>query len=287
MTGLTVTRRARGRVPALARHVALVLLGLFMIYPLLWLVSASLKPDNLIFTDESLVPSAWDLGNYAEGWNATGLPFTVYFANSLLVAGLSVVGNILSCTFAAYAFARLRLPVRRLLFACMMATLLLPFHVVVVPQYVLFNNLGWVGTIAPLVVPKFLALDAFFIFLIIQFLRSLPRQLDQAAAVDGCGPYRVFWYVILPLLRPAILTTAIFSFLWTWDDFFGPLLYLNRQAGYTVPLGLQMFEAEMGGEASYGPLFAMSVLALLPVVGFFIVFQRRIIDGIATTGLKE
>jgi multiple sugar transport system permease protein len=167
----------------------------------------------------------------------------------------------------------------------MIGTLLLPYHVLVIPQYVIFRQLGWINTVLPLVAPKFLATDAFFVFLMVQFMRGLPHELDEAAVLDGCGPYRRFWHVTLPLTRPALVTTSIFTFVWTWNDFFSQLIYLNSPSGYTVPLGLRLFIDETSRSA-YGPMFAMSLLSLVPIFLFFLAFQRLLVDGIATSGLK-
>jgi len=167
----------------------------------------------------------------------------------------------------------------------MLGTLMLPYHVTLIPQYVLFLNLGWVDTFLPLIVPKFLAVDAFFIFLLVQFFRTIPRELDEAAMLDGCGPWRIYLKIILPLSLPALATAAIFTFIFTWDDFFGPLVYLNDISSYTVQLGLRTF-VDSTGMSDWGALFAMSTLALLPILAFFLFFQRLLIEGIATTGLK-
>jgi multiple sugar transport system permease protein len=199
---------------------------------------------------------------------------------------LSVIGNLMSCSLAAYAFARLKFTGRDFWFALMLGTLMLPQHVVLIPQYVLFLNVGWVDTILPLVVPKFLAVDAFFIFLMVQFFRGIPRELDEAAAMDGCGPWRIYWRIMLPLSMPVLATTAIFTFIWTWDEFFAPLVYLNDMGSYTVQLGLRAF-VDSTGKSDWGALFAMSVLTLLPVFILFLFFQRLLIEGIATTGLKR
>jgi multiple sugar transport system permease protein len=157
--------------------------------------------------------------------------------------------------------------------------------VTLIPQYAIFLGLDWVNTYLPLIVPKFLATDAFFIFLMVQFIRGLPTELDDAAKVDGCGPFGVYWRIILPLLVPALTTTAIFTFLWTYDDFFSQLIYLSDTGLYTVPLGLRLF-LDSTGESSWGPMFAMSVVSLLPTFAFFLLFQRWIVEGISTTGLK-
>jgi multiple sugar transport system permease protein len=276
----------RAGLAGLLRHAVLIGACLLMLYPLLWMVASAFKPEDIIFTDLSIIPPSLDLKNFREGWTALQVSFTTFYWNSLVIAVLVVAGNVLSCSLAAYAFARLEFPGRKLLFAVMLATLMLPYHVTLIPQYVLFLNLGWVDTILPLVVPKFLAADAFFIFLMVQFFRGLPRELDEAAMMDGCGPWRIYWKIVLPLSLPVLATAGIFSFLWTWNDFFGPLIYLNDIANYTVPLALRSF-IDATGTSAWGQLFAMSVLAILPIFLVFLFFQRLIISGVALSGLKR
>ncbi|MBF8193552.1 carbohydrate ABC transporter permease [Nonomuraea sp. K274] len=268
-----------------AVHLLVVVGALVMLYPLFWLISSSFKPNDEIFADPGLMPETVVADNYATGWTALGVPFSGFFANSFLIAAATVAGNVMSCSMAAYAFARLSFRFRRLWFAIMMMSIMLPIHVLIVPQYTLFKYLGWIDTFLPLIVPKFLAVDGFFIFLMVQFIRSLPRELDQAARIDGCGPILVYWKIILPLSRPALITTAIFTFIWTWDDFFSQLVYLSDVSTYTVPLALRAFLDSSGG-STWGPMLAMAVLSLIPVLGFFLIFQRRITEGISTSGLK-
>jgi multiple sugar transport system permease protein len=266
-------------------HVLLTVGALIMIYPLLWLASSSLKPSNEIFSDPSLIPKTIRLENYAEGWEGAAMPFGVFFVNSFFVSVMAVIGNIMACSLVAYAFARLNFAFRRTLFAIMLGTIMLPLHATLIPQYVLFHVLGWVNTFLPIIIPKFLATDAFFIFLMVQFIRGIPRELDEAAAIDGAGPIRIYWSVVLPLMTPALVTTAVFSFIWTYEDFLTPLVYLSSMNLYTVPLGLRLFMAG-AGQSAWGPMLAMSLLSLVPLFIVFIVFQRRLINGIATTGLK-
>ncbi|GAB3981378.1 carbohydrate ABC transporter permease [Plantactinospora veratri] len=274
------TRRSR-----FTRHVLLCLFGAVMLYPLLWMVSSSVKPSRQVFTDLSLWPADWDLSNYPDGWVALEQPFSVYLANSFVIVVLSIVGNLLSCSLAAYGFARLDFTGRKLFFALMLGTMMLPGHVLLVPQYIVFAKLGWINTYYPLLVPNFLATNAFYIFLMVQFMRALPRELDDAARIDGCGPFRTFWSVIMPLCMPAFATTAIFTFISVWNEFFGPLIYLTDSELYTVPLALRQF-VDSEGQSQWGQMFAMSFLSLAPVIGFFIAGQKYLVKGIATTGLK-
>jgi multiple sugar transport system permease protein len=282
---IRITREKRSRRSALVKHLFLAACSLIMIYPLLWMVASSLKPDNEIFGNLSLIPTRLQPENYSEGWNGLMVSFTRFFLNSTFVTVLAVIGNVISCSFAAYAFARLEFTGKTIFFALMMMTLMIPYHVVLIPQYILFLKLGWVNSYLPLIVPRFLAGDAFFIFLMVQFFRQLPRDLDEAAMIDGCSPWKIYWAIIMPLSIPALATAAIFTFIWTWEDFLGPLIYLNDIKDYTVPLALRMFLAQ-DSVSEYGQMFAMSVLSILPIVVFFIVFQKFIIRGIAMSGLK-
>ena len=278
--------RGRGRRSAIIRHALLMLAAFAMLYPLLWMLGSSFKPENLIFSDPSPIPKVWDLKNYADGWHALRISFSTFYANSFLIAALAVIGNLSACSLTAFAFARLDFRFKWFWFALMMGTLMLPYHVTLVPQYILFLNLGWVNTFLPLVAPKFLAVDSFFIFLMVQFFRGIPREIDEAAIMDGCGPWRIYWKIVMPLSLPVLATAGIFSFLWTWNDFFGPLIYLNDIAHYTVPLALRSF-IDATGTSAWGQLFAMSVLAILPIFLVFLFFQRLIISGVALSGLKR
>ncbi len=251
-------RRTRYRKPVgrLLLHLVIIAGAVIMIYPLLWMISASFKPQDLIFSNASLLSSQWTTDN-----------------------------NIISCSMAAYAFARLRFKYKTLWFILMQASILLPIHVLIVPQYIIFKDLGWINTFLPMIVPKFLATDAFFIFLMIQFVRGIPRELDDAAKIDGSSLFGFYWRILLPLSLPALVTTAIFTFIWTWSDFFVQLIFLNDEALYTVPVALRSF-IDSAGNSAYGQLFAMSVLSLLPILGFFMIFQRLLLEGASTTGLK-
>lgn len=283
-------RRRRARLPwvrirALTKHAILIAVGLLMIYPLLWMLASSFKPDALIFSEPGLIPTDFTTENYAKGWNALSHPFSHYLINSFLVVAGSIVGNLVSCSLAAYAFARLSFRFRNFWFAIMLITIMLPIHVIVVPQYVLFSELGWLNTFLPLIVPKLLATDSFFIFLMVQFFRGVPKELDEAARIDGAGHGRIFVGIMLPLAAPALATTAIFTFIWTWNDFFSQLIFLTDPDLYTVPIALRAF-LDSTGESSWGAMFAMSIVSLIPLFLMFLLGQRFLVRGIATTGLK-
>ncbi|SFQ35091.1 carbohydrate ABC transporter permease [Salibacterium halotolerans] len=258
-----------------------------MLYPILWMFGTSFKPETEVFSNAaSLIPMDWDWLNYPEGWDGFGgVGFDVFFRNSLFVTGSVVIGSLLSCSIVAYGFARINFRFRKLLFACLISTVLLPIQIILVPQYLLFEQLNWVNTFYPLIVPHFLGGTPFFIFLLIQFIRGIPRELDEAAIIDGCSRFGVFWRIVLPLLKPALVTVAIFAFMWSWDDFLTPLIYLNSVEVQTVSLGLRNFMDAKAG-TSWGPLLAMSSLSLLPQFILFLFFQRYLVEGIATTGIK-
>jgi len=270
------------------RLLALIVILAAVLYPLFWMVGTSLKSPTEIVSNLGLWPDDFTPENFSIGWNKFDVAFGRFFLNSAMVSVLVVLGNTMSCLLAAYALGRLRFRMRGFWFAIMIGTLLLPGHVLIIPQYILFKTLGWVGgdfPYLPLLVPHFLATEAFFVFLMVQFMRGIPRELDEAATIDGANPYSVFRHVILPLSRPALVTTAIFSFIWTWNNFFSQLIYLSTRTKLTVPVALRGF-LDATGSSEWGSLFAMSVVSLVPVVVVFVVFQRRILAGMAHTGLK-
>ncbi len=281
----TETATATGVLRAAGKHAGLLLLAVVMLYPVLWMVVSSLRPNDEIFRSPGLVLDHLRVQNYADGWTALASPFGHYLVNSAIVVLGCIIGNLVSCSMAAYAFARLEFTGKRWWFAVMLGTIMLPVHVIIVPQYILFSQLGWVNTFLPLIVPKVLATDAFFVFLMVQFIRGLPRELDEAARIDGCGHPRIFLRIILPLMKPALATTTIFTFIWTWNDFFSQLIYLTDPQMYTVPVALRSF-VDATSTTSWGSLFAMSVLSLLPIFLAFLFGQRYLVRGIATTGGK-
>ena len=268
-------------------HLFIIALGLFMIYPIVWMIVSSFKPNNMIFSDPGLVPKAVTIENYISGWKGyAGTSFGRFFVNSLFMCAVAIVGNLITCTMAAYAFARLKFAGRGFWFAVMMVTLMLPAHVTLVPRYILFNIFGWVGTYLPILVPKFLATDAFFVFLLVQFIRSLPKELDEAAIIDGCGKAGVFFRIIVPLASPALVTTALFTFLWTWDDFFNHLLYLTKPETFSVSRALRTFVGDAGAVSNWGGALAMATLSLVPTFILFFALQKYFVQGITTTGIK-
>ncbi|MFE5126056.1 carbohydrate ABC transporter permease [Streptomyces sp. NPDC056669] len=275
-------RRARSVI----WHVGALAVLAVILYPVVWVIGGSFKHGDQIIGSLQLLPTDPITDNYRRlSDGIADVPISTFFTNSLLLAGGSVIGVLFSCSLAAYAFARIRFAGRDALFTLMISTLLLPFQVLIIPQYILFQKLDLINTYVPLLLGKYLAADAFFVFLLVRFMRGLPRELDEAARLDGCGHLRIYWNIVLPLCRPALITSAIFTFIWSWNDFIGPLLYLNEPDKYTVSLGLKLF-IDQDSVADYGGMVAMSLVALLPVLLFFLAFQRYLVEGAATSGLK-
>ena len=257
-------------------------LGLLMLTPLLWMIGTSLKPDGAEFEyPPRFLSSRLALENYGRG--LTILPFARYFLNSLIVSLLATLGNTLSASFVAFGFARLRFPERDKLFVLVLMTLMIPFQVTLIPTFILFKNLGWVNTYLPLTVPHFLATSAFYVFLMRQFFMTIPYDLDEAARIDGASSFQIWWRILLPLSAPALGTVAVFSMLNSWNDFLGPLIYMNKPDMRTMALGLQFFVGQYG--TRWNQLMAVAVVMTAPVVFLFFFAQRFFMRGIAMTGI--
>ena len=282
-------KRRRDLAKSTLFHVLVIASGIVMIYPLLWLLSSSLKPrDEIWNTVTQLIPHHLTFQHYLDGWSGFGgVTFTTFYINTFIYAGFGTILAVATCTTVAFGFARIRFPGSRIWFAIMLLTLMLPVEIQIIPQYILFSRLNLVNTFVPLLLPRFLdqAGQAFFIFMIVQFIRGIPIELDEAADIDGAGRFSIFTRVILPLIQPPIVTSAIFSFYFTWGDFLTPLVYLNSPQLYTVSLALRAF-ADPSGLTDWGAIFAMSFLSLIPVIAVFIMFQRYIVQGISTSGMK-
>jgi multiple sugar transport system permease protein len=267
-------------------YLLLIMLSLVFMAPLLWLISSSLHGLNDVFAVPfRWVPDTWQWRNYQEAM--TIIPFVRYLGNTLFISILVIVGTVLSSTLVAFAFARLDFHGRKALFALCIATMLLPGQVTMIPLYVLFSRLGWVDTFLPLIVPAFFG-SPFYIFLLRQFFLSIPIEYDEAARLDGAGPFRIYWSIILPLARPAIATVVVFSFVGVWNDFFNPLIYINSFEKATLTLGLNMLKTQIigSGITQWHLLMAASVLVLIPNVVIFFLAQRHFIEGINVGGLR-
>lgn len=269
-------------------HLFSIAFGFVMIYPILWLFASSFKGPAEIFGKNqlSLIPKSWAFENYATGFKGFGgVSFAVFFRNSFFIAGTTTVGQVFSSALVAYGFARIRFRFKKILFGCVIITMMLPMQILAIPQYIMFNTFGWINTYLPLILPAFFG-NAFFIFLIHQFIQGITRDLDEAAYIDGCSKYTIFFRIILPLVVPALVTAAIFAFYWKWDDFFSALLYLQSITKYPVSIALKMF-ADPSAVSNWGAMYAMSVLSLVPVIVLFFSFQKYLVEGISTTGMKN
>lgn len=273
-------------IDSIVYHFFVCLFGLVMIYPLLWMFTSSFKDTNDIFrTASQLIPDEFKFENYSNGWKGFGgISFATFFKNSLIISTLATIGAVFSSAAIAFGFARLKFKGRGFWFACMLVTMMLPFQVIMIPQYIIFQKLGWIGTFLPLIVPSFFG-GAFFVFLIVQFIHGIPRDLDEAAKIAGCSVYGIFIRIIMPLVSPAMITCAIFSFMWKWDDFLASLLYLNKPLNYSVSIALKLF-ADPTSQSDWGAMFAMAILSMVPIFIIFLFFQKYLIEGISTDGLK-
>lgn len=268
-------------------HIGACALGFLMVYPLLWLLASSFKSNETMFQDAySLIPKAWDAAaNYKSGWEGVGgVPFTVFLGNTLFVTLIGMGGGVTVSLLAAYAFTRIKFKGSNFWFGCVMMTMMIPPQIMVVPQYIILKQLGLIDTRIALILPWFFGY-AFFIFLMVQFFRGIPKELDEAAEIDGCGKIGILFRILVPVVKPAIVTSGIFAFYWIWQDFFQPLIFMSTTKKFTISLALNMY-LDPNAYNNYGGLFAMSVISLLPVLLFFIIFQRYLVDGIATDGIK-
>ncbi len=267
--------RHRWAIPLV--HILLVAGSLMFVFPMLWMISTSLKPiDQTMIFPPRWIPDPFQWKNYVDAVNY--IPFFMYAANTMIVCTLSVIGAVLSNALVAYSFARLTWPGRDVFFAFTLATMMIPFPVVMVPLYSVFRELGWIGTLLPLWVPQFFA-NAFFIFLLRQFFLRIPKDMAEAAQIDGASELRIFWTIYLPLARPALAVIALFMFINSWNDFLGPLLYLTDQKTFTLALGLQFYQSQHGG-TQWHLLMAASTLVVLPVVLLFFFTQRAFLRGL-------
>lgn len=268
-------------------HVGACLLGFIMIYPLLWLLASSFKSNDTMFLNPySLIPDVWDAAkNYASGLEGVGgVPFWRFLLNSVEVTVVGMIGCVVTSLFAAYAFSRIRFRFGNFWFGCVMMTMMIPAQVMVVPQYIILKKLNLIDTKIALILPWFFG-GAFFIFLMVQFFQGIPRELDEAAEIDGCGRVATLFRILVPVVQPAIITSSIFAFYWIWQDFFQPLIFMNSTKNFTIPLALNMY-LDPDSYNNYGGLFAMSVVSLIPIIVFFIIFQRYLVEGIAMDGIK-
>lgn len=278
---------AKRKIGTVVYHVLVFLGGVVMIYPLLWMVMSSFKETSTVFTTaSSLIPEKFILENYANGWKGfAGVSFATFFKNSFFIAVTATFGTLVSSAVVAYALKRLNFKLRGILFICVLSTMMLPAQILMIPQYLWYNQLGWTGTYLPMILPFWFATQGFFVYLIMNFIEGIPKDLDEAAKIDGCSYYGIFVKIIMPLIVPSLLTSAIFSFIWRWDDYLSALLYINKTKMYPVAMALKNF-CDPGSSSDYGAMFAMSTLSIIPAVVIFLIFQKSLVEGIASSGIK-
>jgi oligogalacturonide transport system permease protein len=258
-----------------------------MLYPILWLVGASFKSNSEIFSSIGFIPKKVDFTPYAKGWvTGTQYTFTTYFLNTFKIVIPKVIVTVISAVLTAYGFARFKFPGKKVLFGILISTMFLPHIVTRIPMYLFWNKLGMLDRVVPLVVPSAFAVDTFFVFMLIQFMRSIPRELDEAATIDGCGPFRILIEIIIPILKPAIISTALFQFMWTMNDFMGPLIYISTVKKYPVSIALKMAMDTTSGSFDWNQIIAMSIIALVPSILLFLFAQKYFVEGISTSGIK-
>ena len=267
-------------------HLVMIIISLITFYPILWLFGSSLTESSQVFVQSySVLPKEFYFSNYINGWQGFGgVSFGRFFSNTVFITVTSTVGLVLSSSIVAFGLSRLRFKGRKLIFGSMIATMMLPYQVIMIPSYILFYKIGWVDTYLPLIIPNWLAYP-FHTFLIMQFCKTIPREIDEAAAIDGCGNFTLFYRIIMPLLKPALVTAGIFAFFRNWNNFLGPLLYLTRVESFPLSLALRLF-ADPESLTDWGAMFAMQFLSLIPLFVIFLIFQKRIVGGISISGLK-
>lgn len=276
-------RLTPGRVAAYA---LLILGAVVMVYPLVWMFFATFKTNNEIFSSVSMLPQAWPLDAYIKGWKSTGqYTFANYFLNTFRLVLPTVLFTLISSTVVAYGFARFRFPLNKQLYALMIATLFLPGSVIIIPRYIIFRDLGWLDSYMPFWVPALLACYPFFIFMLVQFLRGIPTELDESARLDGCNSFQILIYILLPLLVPALISAAIFQLMWTWNDFFNTLIYISSVKNYPLSLALRM-GMDVSAVSNWNEILAMALVSIIPLVIIYFLLQKYFVEGIATTGFK-
>lgn len=270
----------------LLRYSLLILVGFGMVYPLLWMIGASFKENSEIFTSTGIIPSHFTLDGYRKGWaTSTEYTFARYFANSLTIVIPKVILTVVSSTLAAYGFARFQFRGKKIFFSLLVATLMLPSLILRIPQYIMYRQLHWLDTYLPLIVPSAFATEGFFVFMIVQYIRGLPNDLEQAAKIDGCNSFQTLIYILLPIIKPAVISCALFQFMWTMNDFMGPLIYISSVKKFPVSIALKM-SMDATASIEWAAVLAMSVIALLPSLIVFFLGQKYFVEGVSSTGMK-
>lgn len=279
--------KMKNTVNSAVRYSVLIIVGFIMLYPLLWMIGSSFKTNAEIFSSVGFIPKSLNFDNYVKGWEtSTEYSFTTYFINTFKILVPKVFFTIISTVITAYAFARFKIPGKKILFGILIGTLLLPEIVVRIPQYLIYKQFGWLDTYLPLIVPSAFGVDAFFVFMLVQFFRGIPKDLEEAAEIDGCNTFQTLIYVLVPILKPAIISVALFQFMWTMNDFMSPLIYLSSVEKYPVSIALKI-SMDASAAVEWNKILAMSVIVLLPSLIIFFFAQKYFVDGVSSSGLKE
>ena len=268
-------------------YTLLILLAIVMIYPLIWMVGAAFKSNEEIFGTLGILPKNPVYGAFKAGWKGTGqYGFSTFLINSFKLVIPTVIFTVISSVLVAYGFSRFNFPLKKFLFMLMLSTLMLPSIVLIIPRYIFFKNFGWLDSYLPFTIPALLACNSFFTYMMCQFFRGLPLELDESAKIDGCNSFIILVRILLPLCKAAIFSVMVFQFVWTWNNFLEVLIYVNSISKYPVALGLRL-TMDIGSEFDWNQIMAMSIVAIAPPVLLFIVAQKYFVEGIATTGMKN
>lgn len=279
-------KKRNKKIKTVRDYIIIAVLGIMLLYPIIWMFFATFKSNEEIFSSIRLLPETFSLKYYISGWNSAGkFTYTTFFINTFLMVVPTTILTVASAALVAYGFSRFRFPGKKLLFGILIATLMLPNAVVIIPRYTLYNKFGWVNSYMPFYAQAALACNPFFTYMLVQFFRGLPKELDESAYVDGCGTFRTFWNILLPLMKPALFSAGVFQFLWTYNDYFNSLIFINSVKKYPISLALRLsLDAE--SVVQWGQVMAMAFLAVIPVILLFFAAQKYFVEGIATSGLK-
>lgn len=276
----------KNKTSRMLMYLLIILVGIFMLYPILWMAMATFKENSEIFGSVKLFPKSFYFDAYINGWHSVGkFTFTTFYINTFKLVVPTTLFTILSCSLVAYGFARFNFPLKKLLFVILISTLMLPSTVLIIPRYTLYNNLGWLNTYLPFYAPALLACYPFFIYMMLQFMRGIPKELDESAYIDGCGTMRTFISILWPLLKPAMFSAGLFQFLWTYNDFYNSLIFISSVDKYPISLALRLaIDAE--SNVQWAQVIAMAFISVLPLIIIFFAAQKYFVEGIATSGLK-
>ncbi len=268
-------------------YLIIVLIGIILLYPIVWMFMAAFKSNEEIFGTVALFPTKWHFENFVEGWKGSaGYTYTKFFINTALLVFPTTILTLISATFVAYGFARFEFPFKKLLFTILLAMMMLPNTVVIIPRYMLYNNFHWIDSYMPFYAPALLCCNSFFPYMLIQFLRGIPRDLDESAYIDGCGTFKAFVLILLPLMKPALFSAGLFQFLWTYNDYFNSLIFVNSVRKYPISLAVRM-SLDSESIVQWGKVMAMACVAVLPLMVLFFAAQKYFVEGIATSGMKN